>query len=161
MSGGEFDLSMPWWEFALRGVTVYLVVLVMLRLTGKRSFGDLSAFDIVVLMVVGGSLRTAIIGKDASWLGPLIAVAAILMTNKAIGWLSARFPKFNRWVEGKPSILARDGLRDPRALRRHDVADAEFDRELHAAGLQDESNVVLAQLEPNGKITLIREKSAE
>jgi uncharacterized membrane protein YcaP (DUF421 family) len=159
MSGGEFDLSMPWWEFALRGVTVYLAVLIMLRLTGKRSFGDLSAFDIVVLMVVGGSLRTAIIGKDASLVGPLIAVAAILLVDKGMGWLSARWPAFNRWVEGMPSILARNGRRDPHALRRHDVADSEFDRELHVAGLEDESSVLLARLEPNGKITLIRQKA--
>jgi uncharacterized membrane protein YcaP (DUF421 family) len=158
MSGGEFDLSMPWWEFALRGMAVYLVVLVMLRLTGKRAFGNLSAFDIVVLMVVGGSLRTAIIGKDASLIGPLIAVAAILLVDKSMGWLGARWPAFDRLVEGRSSILAREGVRDSHALRRHNVSDAEFDRELHIAGLEDESSVVLARLEPNGKVSLIRRK---
>lgn len=156
MSGGEFDLVMPWWEFALRGVVVYFAVLLMLRLTGKRSFGDLSTFDIVVLMVVGGSLRTAIIGKDASLLGPLIAVAAILSADKLIGWISARWHRFNRFVEGEPAILARDGKRDRAALLRHNIPDAEFDRELHRAGLEDESSVKLARLEPNGEITLIR-----
>lgn len=158
MSGGEFDLLMPWWEFAARGIAVYLAVLVMLRLTGKRSFGDLSAFDIVVLMVVGGSLRTAIIGKDASLIGPLIAVAAILIVDKGIGWLSARWPAFNRVVEGTPSILARNGQRDPQALKRHNIAEAEFERELRAAGLENEATVLTARLEPNGKVTLIRMK---
>ena len=156
---GLFDLAMPWWAFTLRGVVVYLIVLLLLRLSGKRAFGDMAAFDIVVLMVVGGLLRTAIIGEDHSLLGPLIAVASILALNKIIGWISARWHGFNRWIEGRPSILARDGHRDSRALRRCDVADTEFDRALHAHGLEDESNVVLARLEPNGKITLIRRQA--
>ncbi|MDO1530248.1 hypothetical protein QMK61_15530 [Fulvimonas sp. R45] len=151
-----FDLALPWWMFALRGVVVYLAVLAMLRLSGKRSFGDLSPFNIVVLIVVGGSLRTAIVGKDASLIGPLIAVAAILLVNKAFGWLGARWLAFNRLVGGSPAVLARRGRRDPAALRRHDIGDPEFERELHAAGLEDESTVLLARLEPNGKITLIR-----
>lgn len=158
MTGGEFDLAMPWWEFAVRGVAVYLIVLLMLRLTGKRAFGDLSTFDIVVLMVVGGSLRTAIIGKDASLLGPLIAVAAILLTDKLIGWTSTRSHRFNRCIEGEPAILARDGRRDRAALRRHNIPEAEFERELHRAGMEDESGVALARLEPNGEITLIKRK---
>ena len=74
----------------MRGVVVYLIVLLLLRLSGKRAFGDMAAFDIVVLMVVGGLLRTAIIGEDHSLLGPLIAVASILALNKIIGWVSAR-----------------------------------------------------------------------
>lgn len=160
MSGGEFDMVMPWWEFALRGVAVYLAVLLMLRLTGKRSFGDLSTFDIVVLMVVGGALRTAIIGKDASLIGPLIAVAAILLVDKMLGWTSARWSRFNRLIEGTPAILARHGRRDRLALRRHNVPEAEFDRQLHRAGLEDESTVALARLEPNGEITLIRSRDA-
>jgi uncharacterized membrane protein YcaP (DUF421 family) len=153
---GLFDLAMPWWAFTLRGLVVYLVVLLLLRLSGKRAFGDLSAFDIVVLMVVGGLLRTAIIGDDHSLLGPLIAVASILALNKLIGWISARWHGFNRWIEGRPTVLARDGRRDPQALRRCDVSSTEFERALHTHGLEDESSVVLARLEPNGKITLIR-----
>lgn len=156
---GLFDLAMPWWAFTLRGVVVYLIVLLLLRLSGKRAFGDMAAFDIVVLMVVGGSLRTAIIGKDASLIGPLIAVASILAMDKAIGWLSARSIVFNRWVEGVPAILARDGRRDHAALLRHDVANTEFDRALHVHGMEDESGVLLARLEPNGKITLIRRQA--
>lgn len=151
-----FDMSMPWWAFVLRGVAVYAIVMLLLRLSGKRSFGNMAAFDIVVLMIVGSLLRTAVIGKDHSLIGPLIAVASILAVNRLVAWISARWRGFDRLIEGHPTVLARDGRRDPQALRRSDVADAEFDRALHEHGLEDESSVSLARLEPNGKITLIR-----
>ncbi|HEV7779484.1 MAG TPA: YetF domain-containing protein [Luteibacter sp.] len=151
-----FDLSMPWWHFALRGALVYLGLLVMLRLTGKRTFGEMSAFDVIVLTLVGGTLRTSIIGDDTSFAGAFIGVAAILATDKALGWASARLPRFNRLVEGIPAILARHGQRDRKALTAHDVPEAAFDRALHAAGLETETDVELARLEPNGKITLVR-----
>jgi uncharacterized membrane protein YcaP (DUF421 family) len=151
-----FALSMPWWTFVLRGLATYAVLLLLMRMTGKRSFGEMSAFDVIVLVLVGGTLRTAIIGDDKGFLGPFIGVGSILAADKILGFLCARFPQLNRLVEGMPAILARDGLRDPKALRAQNVPDAAFDRALHGAGLEDESTIVLARLEPNGKITLVQ-----
>lgn len=148
-------LSMPWWAFVVRGVLVYLGLLALLRLLGKRALSDMSAFDIIVMILVGGSLRTAIVGNDTSMLGPAIGAVSILCTQKAMTWTSARWPRFNRWIEGWPAVVIRDGERDARALRKHDLSDTELDRALHAAGLSDESGVVVGRLEPNGRITLI------
>lgn len=150
------QLSMPWWVFAVRGALVYIGLLTLLRLTGKRGLGDMSAFDIVVLVLVGGVLRTAILGDDHSFLAPVIGTVSIVATQKTIGWVSARSPHFNRLVEGWPTVLVRDGRRDPMALRKHDISDSELNRALHAAGLEDESTIAIARLEPNGKITMIR-----
>jgi uncharacterized membrane protein YcaP (DUF421 family) len=154
-------LSMPWWSFVLRGVITYLGLLVLMRLAGKRSFGEMSAFDVIVLALVGGTLRTAIIGDDTSFLGAFIGVASILAADKALGFLCARSPWLDRLVEGMPTILARQGQRDRQALLSVNMPDADFDRALHAAGLEDETTVLLARLEPNGKITLIRRKGSD
>src|ERR1700743_676330 len=94
------ELSMPWWSFALRGAVTYLGLVVLMRLAGKRSFGEMSPFDVVVLALAGVTLRTAIIGDDHGMLGPFIGVAAILATDKTIGFVSARSPGFNRLMEG-------------------------------------------------------------
>jgi uncharacterized membrane protein YcaP (DUF421 family) len=153
-----FQLSMPWWTFALRGVGVYLVLVLYLRLADKRALGDMSSFDIVVLMVVGGSLRTAIMGDDKSFVGPLIAVAAILLVDKLLAWARARCPLFDRVAEAAPSVLARRGRRDRAALRKHDIPDSLFERELRLAGMRNERDVVVARLEGNGKISWIRRK---
>ncbi|NID14827.1 hypothetical protein [Luteibacter yeojuensis] len=76
-----FALTEPWWHFAVRGVLTYLGLLVLMRLAGKRSFGEMSAFDVLVLVLAGGTLRTAIIGDDHTYLGAFIGVAAILTTK--------------------------------------------------------------------------------
>jgi uncharacterized membrane protein YcaP (DUF421 family) len=150
-------LSMPWWHFALRGAAVYLILLCLLRLAGKRSFGEMSAFDVVVLILVGGTMRTSIIGSDTSFLGGIIAVASILAVDRGLAWICTRSAPLNRLVEGWPSILARNGPRSPEALRRRNLPEAAFERALHAAGLENEATVITARLEPNGRITLIRE----
>ncbi|HEY4091627.1 MAG TPA: YetF domain-containing protein [Luteibacter sp.] len=149
-------LSAPWWSFLLRGALTYLGLLVLMRLAGKRSFGEMSAFNVVVIALAGGTLRTAIIGDDQGMLGPFLGVAGILLTDKGIAWASTRATWVNRLVEGFPALLVRDGTRDCAALRRQGVPEAALDRALHAAGLEDEREVAIGRLEPNGKITLVR-----
>lgn len=153
-----FQPSLPCWQFVVRGAIAYLGLLMLLRLTGKRSFGEMSPFDIVVLIMVGGALRSAMVGGDESLTGGFIVVATILVADKALGWLSARSALFNRILEGRSSVLAANGAQVPGALRRHDIAPAAFERELriHKAPLEA---VQEARLEANGKITVsIRER---
>jgi len=150
------ELSVPWWHFVVRGVVVYLGLLVMLRLCGKHSFGEMSAFDVIVLVLVGGTLRTSIVGPDTSFLGALISVAGILTADKVLAWLCSRNAAINRLVEGRPAFLIRAGARVPGALRRCSIPEAAFERALHAQGLENETTVLTARLEPNGKITLTR-----
>ena len=102
-------LTDPWWVYALRGAGVYLGLLIVLRLIGKRAFGDMTTFDIVVLMLVGSTLRLAITGDDKSPLSAVIGVIPIFLLDKAMGWSCARWPWLDRVVEGKDSLLARGG----------------------------------------------------
>ncbi len=153
------ELSMPWWHFVLRGIAIYIILLCMMRLTGKRSFGEMSPFDVVVLILVGGTLRASIIGSDTSFFGGLISVAGILAADRSLAWICTRSAFVNRLVEGWPTILVSQGERLPGALRRSNLPEAVFERALHAAGLENETTIVTARLEPNGKITLIRRSS--
>jgi uncharacterized membrane protein YcaP (DUF421 family) len=152
-----FEMSAPWWTFAIRGGLTYAGLLVLMRLTGKRSFGHMSAFDLIVLVLVGGTLRTAIIGGDQGFIGPFIGIASILATDKILGWACARSAKLNRIVEGLPAVLVRDGQRNEEALKAQNVPPAALDRALHAAGLVDEHSIKIGRLEPNGKMTFIRQ----
>src|SRR5215831_17415994 len=149
---------MPWWEFVLRGACCYLGLLLALRLTGKRSFGEMSLFEIVVLIIVGGALRSALVGKDASLLGPFISVATILLLDKLLGWIAARSPVFDRLLEGKPDVLARAGRFVPGALVRHSISPAAFEREARIHEVRSVEEVDEARLESNGQITFLRRK---
>lgn len=151
-----WELSMPWWEFVLRGAASYIGLLILLRLSGKRSFGEMSPFDIVVLILVGGTLRSAIVGKDATLLGPFIAVTTILAVDKLLCLLSAWSPAFDRLMEGVPVVLARKGRIDQRELRRQTISRAAFERELRDHQAHDVGEVEQAILEPNGRISVFK-----
>jgi len=148
-------LSMPWWHFVVRGALSYLTLLLLLRLAGKRSFGELSPFDVIVLILVGGALRTALVGHDESLLGPAIAVATIIALDRVITWVCAFSPRADRWIEGKAVLLARDGVTLHRELRRQGISAESFARELRHHGIASVEGVDAARLEPNGKITVL------
>jgi uncharacterized membrane protein YcaP (DUF421 family) len=149
-------LSMPWWHFMVRGALTYLTLLFLLRLAGKRSFGELSPFDVVVLMMVGGALRTAIVGDDKSLLGPAIAVATIILVDRLITWLCAFSSHIDRWIEGEAVVLARNGQTLRRELLRQGISEESFARELRRHGMASIDSVGVARLEPNGKITVLK-----
>jgi uncharacterized membrane protein YcaP (DUF421 family) len=151
-----FEMSSPWWTFVIRGALTYLGLLVLMRLTGKRSFGHMSAFDLIVLVLVGGTLRTAIIGSEQGFIGPFIGIASILAADKILGWACARSERLNRLVEGRPAVLIREGHRDAASLKAQNLPPAALDRALHAEGLADERTIKIGRLEPNGKITFIQ-----
>jgi uncharacterized membrane protein YcaP (DUF421 family) len=153
------QLSDPWWVYALRGAGVYLGLLVLLRLLGKRSFGELTTFDIVVLMLVGGTLRTAIIGDDRQPLAAIIGVLAIFLIDKAVAWMAARWPSFERVIEGRASLLARDGQVVEGALREHDISEEAFRRVLREKGLREVGDVAEVRLESNGKISVLKARN--
>jgi uncharacterized membrane protein YcaP (DUF421 family) len=147
---------MPWWEFALRGVGCYIGLLILLRLSGKRTFGEMSPFDIVVLILVGGALRSAMVGKDDSFFGPFIAVAAIILIDKLFAILATLSPGFNRLFEGRASLLVKDGKVLQGALVRHSIPASAFERELRMHETRSVEEIDEAHLEANGRFTVLR-----
>jgi len=151
-----FDLTLPWWEFAVRGAACYLGLLILLRLAGKRSFGEMSPFDIVVLILVGGGLRSAMVGKDASLLGPFICVAAIIALDKLLSYIAAVSPTFDALLEGRSALLARNGEILPGVLRRHCISKSAFERELRKHELHGVAEVAEARIEANGRVSVFK-----
>lgn len=151
-------LQLPWYEFVVRGALCYIGLLLMMRLAGKRAFGEMSPFDIVVLMLVGGALRSALVGSDTSLVGPFIAVATILCVDGVIAHLSARTAWLNILVEGREVLIARTGRLLPQQLRKHGISDEAFKRQLREKEIADVSEVDSAFLEANGRISVFKRK---
>lgn len=158
---GWFDLSMPWWAFAVRGALAYLGLLLLMRLAGKHAFGEMSPFDIVVLILVGGTLRSAIVGDDRSVLGPFIAIGSILVVDTVLAHLAAHSVACNRLIEGRAALLARAGAVIPGSLERHRVARAAFERGLRSRGIRSVEEVAEARLEADGRMSFIKGASHE
>jgi len=151
-----WTLSMPWWQFVLRGGLVYVGLLLMLRAAGKRTFAELTPFDIVALMLVGSSLRSAIVANDTSVLGPFLAVGTMVLIDRLMTWACAASVAVNRWVEGKPVTLAKDGRMLDRVLLAQGVPREGFERELRHHEIDSIEEVAEARLEPNGRISVRR-----
>lgn len=101
------DISIA--EKVLRSGAVYVFLLVAFRLCGKRQLGQLSAFDLVVLLLISNVVQNAVIGNDNSLGGGLIGATTILLLNAVVAYLTFRFKRVDRVVEHSPTVLVRHG----------------------------------------------------
>src|SRR6266446_6180742 len=104
-----WNLSLPWWEFIIRGLIVYGFLLVLLRLTGKRQIGQMSPFDLVLLLVLSNAVQNSMNGGDNTVLGGMILAATLVAFNATLGILTYRSRAVEKWIEGEPEILVFDG----------------------------------------------------
>jgi uncharacterized membrane protein YcaP (DUF421 family) len=145
-----FQLPLPILEKLARPVIVYLVLVVLLRLFGKRELAQLNPFDLVVLLSLSNTVQNAIIGDDNSVTGGVIGAFGLL----AINWLVVRVlfssPRLTRVLEGKACVLVRDGQLDVKAMERESLTREELLSVIHKQGFEDFDNVRTCQLEPNG-----------
>ena len=150
-----FALAMPWWEFMLRAVVVYAVVLGMVRLSGKRALGQITPFDVLLIVLLGNAVQNALLGQDTSVAGGLLLAVTLISLNWLVGFASARSERLETIVEGSPVLLAREGQVYRAVLRRELISRADFDKALREAGCLDIGQIKLAVLETNGHITVV------
>ena len=104
-----FNLSIGVGELILRAAAVYVVLFTLLRIGGKKHVGDLSPFDLVVLLILSETLQGALIADDNSLIGGLLSAATLLAIVHAVGYVSWRYKKVERILEGTPRVLVRHG----------------------------------------------------
>src|SRR5690606_24851567 len=105
-----FDLSIPWWEFIVRAGAVYLVLLVMVRVTGKRTVGQFTPFDLIVVMLLSEGVSNSLTGGDESLGGGLIIAATLVALDMVIAVVTSRSKKMDRAIQGSPVLVGRDGV---------------------------------------------------
>lgn len=150
-----FSLSMPWWEFIARAVVVYLTVLLLIRLTSKRTLGQATSFDLLLIVLLGNSVQNALLGDDISLGGGLILAATLLLLNALTGRLSSYSPRLDKLLEGEPVILASNGVLFGQRLKAAAISENEFHSARREAGIATLAQVRLAVLETSGHITFV------
>lgn len=151
-----WTIDLPhWWEFVVRAVVVYVFLLVLLRLTGKRQVGQLAPFDLVLLLVLSNSVQNAMNGGDNSITGGMILAATLVLLNFGVGWLTYRSKGWEALVERRPIVIVHDGKIDHDALRKVQMTKHELEASLRAAGCAGPEEVRFAVLENNGQVTVI------
>ncbi len=145
-----FHLQIPLLEKVLRPVIVYLFLIFLLRIFGKRELAQLNPFDLVVLLSLSNVVQNALIGNDNSVTGGIVGALSLL----GINWLVVRFlyssPKIERIVEGTEQVLILDGVVDHAALRKELMTEQELLSVVHRQGFDGFDEVKQCVLEPNG-----------
>jgi uncharacterized membrane protein YcaP (DUF421 family) len=153
-----FNLAMPWWEMVLRAVLVYVIVLGMVRVSGKRTLGQFTPFDMLLIVLLGNAVQNALLGQDTSLGGGLLLAATLITLNYGVGWITTRSKRAERLIEGVPVVIARDGKLFEKVLRRELISEADFQVAMRQQGCASVDKVRLALLETNGHITILQEQ---
>jgi uncharacterized membrane protein YcaP (DUF421 family) len=153
-----FHLSAPWWHFVLRACAIYVLVMVLVRLSGKRAVGQFTPFDLVLLILIGNAVQNGINGGDNSLTGAAIMATTLIALNYAVAYVTSRNRKVEKFVEGVPVLLARDGQLFEAVLRRELVSREDFREALRMNGVDDVAEVELALLETNGSISVVKKR---
>jgi uncharacterized membrane protein YcaP (DUF421 family) len=145
-----FHMQLPFIEKLARPVIVYLVLILLLRIFGKRELAQLNPFDLVVLLSLSNTVQNAIIGDDNSVTGGIIGALGLLGVN----WLVVRVlfssPRLTRALEGRSTVLLRNGQIDKRALNRETLTKEELLDVIHRQGFENFHELQRIELEPNG-----------
>ena len=150
-----FALSAPWWHFVLRAVAVYLMVMVLIRVSGKRAVGQFTPFDLVLLILIGNAVQNGLNGGDNSLPGALLLAGTLIALNFAVAFATSRWRRAEHVIEGVPRVLARDGVVFDDVLRHELVSEDDFHEALRMNNLADPADVALALLETNGSISVV------
>lgn len=150
-----FDLSVPWWEFVVRGVVVYLFLLVFLRLTGRRQIGQYDPFDLVLLLILSNAVQNSMNAGDNSLVGGLVSALTLIGCHMIVSQLAWRSPRLARWIDGAPKRLIEASQVDAETLRSERLTDDDVLAALRAAGCLHTHEVERATIETNGQITVV------
>ncbi|UIF86120.1 DUF421 domain-containing protein [Cupriavidus sp. UYPR2.512] len=151
-----WNLSAPWWEFVLRALIVYGAVLILLRLSGKRQIGQLTPFDLVLLLVISNAVQNAMNGGDNSVGAGLILAVTLVGANAMMGILTWRFRKLELLVEGRPQVLIHDGKVYRDVMQQQHISFEDLNKALRHAGCDSVRQVHFAILETDGTVSVKR-----
>jgi uncharacterized membrane protein YcaP (DUF421 family) len=150
-----FHLQVPWQEKVLRALVVYAFLLVAIRVFGRRELGQLTAFDLIVLLTLSNILQNAMIGNDNSLWGGIIGALVLLSANFGVAYAVFRSRRFERLVNGRPKVLIHDGEIQPGAMLSEKLTEQDLMSAVRREGLESFADVHLAISEPNGMISII------
>ncbi len=154
-----WTIGLPHWsEFLVRAGVVYLFLLILLRMTGKRQVGQMAPFDLVLLLVLSNAVQNSMNGGDNSLVGGLISAATLVGINWVVSWMTFRSKRLEQIIEGRPTILIHDGKIDQKEMSRAQMTQHELNAALRAYGVSEIEAVRFAILENNGHVTVVPRK---
>ena len=156
MTGAFFPGGAVLLQIVLRTGVIYLLVLIGVRLSGKREVGQMTPFDLTLLLLLSNSVQNAMTGPDTSLLGGVVAACTLLVLNYGVAAVSGSNRRLRRLIEGEPSLLVHDGKPIESHMARERVSMDELHRAMREHGINSCDQVALAVLEVDGSISCLK-----
>lgn len=143
-------------ESVLRAACVYIALLVIVRVSGRRTLGQLTTFDFILLLIIGEAIQQALLGDDFSLMNGLLVIVTLISIDVGLSFVKRRSPNVEKWLEGTPTVIVNKGRPLKKVLEKARVSEEDI---LHAArklhGLERMEQIKYAVLEPAGEISVI------
>ena len=150
-----FGVHAPFVQITYRTIIIYVVIVLLMRLMGRRQLGQMTPFDLVLILLIANAVQNAMVGTDTTIFGGLVAAAALLVSDQVLSRVVDRIPRFRRIVEGQPILLVNNGH-----LLEHHVIAAGLTRDLvvqaiREHGFENLEQIQMAVLEIDGTISIV------
>jgi len=143
-------------DIVARAAIMFVLLYVLLRLMGKRELGQLTPFELVVMIVLGDLIQQGVTHNDFSLTGALLAISTFAFLAILMSWLTYLSPRAEKLLDGEPRVIICDGVLIKDNLRRDRMTQSEVESEMRLAGIAQMDQVAWAILEPQGKISFIK-----
>jgi uncharacterized membrane protein YcaP (DUF421 family) len=149
-------------DSVIKALLVYIVLWLLIRVAGRRTLAELSTFDFILFLIIGGATQRALIGQDYSLINAFIVVTTLIVVDILVGLVERDFRLFSKVIKGVPTILVDDGHLLTHRMRRARITTEDImERARSVHGLEKLGQIKYAILEANGKISIIpRDKAA-
>lgn len=143
-------------DIVARAAIMFVLLYVLLRLMGKRELGQLTPFELVVMIVLGDLIQQGVTHNDFSLTGALLAISTFAFLAILMSWLTYLSPRAEKLLDGEPRVVICDGVLIKDNLRRDRMTQSEVESEMRLAGIARMDQIAWAILEPQGKISFIK-----
>lgn len=150
-----WTLTQPWWELIARATLVYALLLLLIRLSGRRTLGQFTPFDLLVVMLLSESVSNALTGGDDSLAAGLISAASLIVLNLMVAIATAGGGVVQKALEGEAVLVGKDGQIFQRVLRQHHVPESDLRQALREANCELAA-MQCAFLEADGTISILK-----
>lgn len=140
---------------AAKTAVIYLFLIAGLRVLGKRELGQMSLYDLVMIIVLGNAVQNAMINNDNTLGGGVVAAGVLLVLNRAFNAVALRSPRFEQLMVGEPVLIVSNGQMLERAMRAQGITPEQVQAALREHGFEDLHDVHLATLEVDGTISVV------
>jgi uncharacterized membrane protein YcaP (DUF421 family) len=150
-----FHLGTPLWQIVVRSVVVYGVVFAGFRLLGKRELGQMTIFDLVLILLIANAVQNAMVGPDSSLQGGVVAALVLLVVNQILAQIRVRSPLADHLFQGQPTVLVEHGKLMLPQLRKQGLDEEDLLMAMREHGIDKLADVELSVLETDGSISIV------